>query len=276
MKETHASTMTVLAAEQDAAPEAPADDEAAQKESVQKNVLYSIAGVLFIVVGGIGIYSAYTRYHVAMTPVTVALSAPAPIFVDSREQVSGTDAALLRAIGQSLGEPLALNAVRLLAFTDASTTDRTIFSALNLHAPGIVLRNISSSGSMAGIVNTSSGQSPFFILSVASYSAVFSGMLSWESTMPGDVAGLFPPYSEAHTASSTATTTPVAVPSTTNLKVGFRDEVASNHDVRVYRDSMNRSVLLYGFWNQSTLVIVRDATAFAEIIGRLATSQALP
>ena len=53
----------------------------------------------------------------------------------------------------------------------------------------------------------------------------------------------------------------------------FHDEVVSNHDVRIYRDAAGKSILLYGYWNQFTLVIARDPAAFTEILGRLATSR---
>ena len=143
------------------------------------------------------------------------------------------------------------------------------------------MRNIEAGG-MVGIVNTAGGQYPFFILPVSSYSATFSGMLAWEPVIFNDL-GTFFPISSARTpmpiATTTATTTlsSIKVASTTPMKVlsqkaGFRDEVVSNHDVRVYRDAENKSLLLYGYWNQSTLVIARDATAFAEILGRLATA----
>ena len=57
-------------------------------------------------------------------------------------------------------------------------------------------------------------------------------------------------------------------------KPGFVDEVVRNHDVRVYRDATGKSVLLYGYWNQTTLVIARDVAAFTELLQRLATSRA--
>jgi hypothetical protein len=68
------------------------------------------------------------------------------------------------------------------------------------------------------------------------------------------------------TPSKTATTSKVA------LKVGFRDEVVSNHDVRVYRDASNKSLIIYGYWDQKTLIIARDPAGFAEILARLATA----
>jgi hypothetical protein len=121
---------------------------------------------------------------------------------------------------------------------------------------------------MAGVVNAGGSQSPFFILSVLSYSNTFSGMLAWEKTMPRSLVRLFPPYPVA--SGSTAST---SSPQATTV-AGFSDATIANHDVRVYRDEAGRSVFLYGYWNQMTLVIARDTAAFVEILKRLATSRA--
>lgn len=264
MKEVHASTATVLAAEQDAVPQmyqsAPG--------SSQSGFFYILAGVALLVASGFGVYFAYTHYSASLAPIILAPTVSAPIFVDEREQISGNGAALLQAINQSINKPLAESAVRLLYTADATTTNNSVFLALHEPAPNVLLRNINASGGMAGIVNTGgspsntlgTGQSPFFILSVSSYNNTFSGMLSWEATMSKNLEPLFPRY---EIASTTATTT----------IAGFRDEVVGNHDVRIYRNTAGQSVLLYGYWNQETLIIARDPAAFAEILQRLATSR---
>ena len=275
MSETHASTATILAAEQDAAP--LISQAVPEKSGEQRrNLWYVITTVFLFLLGSVGVYVAYAHYLTKTAPVLIAPVASTPIFVDSRATVSGTGSVLMQAIEQSVAQPLTPNSIRLLSFDASATTSTDVFSALDLHAPGILLRNIDVPGSMAGVINTSNGQSPFFILSVGSYTTTFSGMLSWEPTMQTYLGTLFPLYSMMSTASSTATTTR-AVPtnttaSTSTTNGGFRDEVVSNHDVRIYRDALGRSILLYGYWNQTTLVIARDPVAFTEILARLATS----
>ncbi|MBU6388348.1 hypothetical protein KGQ72_00495 [Patescibacteria group bacterium] len=260
MKETHASTATVLAAEEDSQPVLV---QSSIQESPRNKYLYIIAGVILLVAGAAGAYIAYTRYAAATAPVVPVQTVSAPIFVDEREQLSGTGTALLQSLLQSTARPLVSGTVRLLYI--ASTTAESVFSLLPLSAPDVVLRNINAEGSMAGVVNVGGSQTPFFILSVSSYSNTFAGMLSWEKTMPRDLAALFgasmPP-------ASTATTTRAA-----NMPPGFRDEVVSDHDVRIYRDETGTSLMLYGYWNQATLVIARDPSAFTEILQRLATSR---
>ncbi len=283
MKDTHASTATVLAAEQDAAPLRSELREGTAPRSSLSNILYSIAGILFLILGIIGSYIAYTRYLTKVEPIILAPAVSTPIFVDEKEKIIGTaPTAIRQAIEQSVTRPLAPNTVRFLYTDFATTTDNSIFSALQLPAPGALLRNLNASRSMAGIINTGENQSPFFILSVASYSDTFAGMLSWEPMMPRDLSALFSPYPQPTVGTTTATTTATASGSqTSNASSGsltsipaFRDEVVSNHDVRIYRDGDDRSVLLYGYWNQTTLVIARDPAAFIEILGRLATTRA--
>ncbi len=261
MKETRASTATVLAAEQDSTFRPSA---ASPEQFSRSGLIFSIAGVLLLILGAAGAYIAYTRYLSVSAPVVLTLSVKAPIFVDEREQIAGTGLALSRAIAESVAHPITQGAVRLL-YTEGATTT-SIFSALQEPAPGSLLRNISAASSMAGVIRIKGSQSPFFILSITSFSNTFAGMLEWERVMPRDLAQFFPPYASGQTASSTtATSTPVAI-------AEWRDEVIANHDARVYRDTSGRSVLLYGYWDQATLVIARDPAAFTEILARLATS----
>ena len=279
MQQGHAALSTVLAAEQDAGPRAP---EASSQQFSRSNLMYLIAGVVLLVTGISGATIAYLRYQAAITPVVVAPSETTPIFVDEREMVSGTGTTLVQAVKQSVDRPIKQGAVRLLTFTPTAGAD-TVFSALRTTAPGTLLRNVNAQGSMTGIVNAGGSQSPFFIFSVTSYSQTFAGMLQWERLIMHDLGGLFPPYPapimNAPTATSTVAATTTTKVATSSLQVAagsvatFHDEVVSNHDVRIYRDAAGKSILLYGYWNQFTLVIARDPAAFTEILGRLATSR---
>ena len=207
-----------------------------------------------------------------MAPVVLAPSVSAPIFVDEREQVSGTGAALVQAIEKSVNRPIAASGSIRLLYTASSTDTGSIFSALDLSAPFVLQRNIRAAGSMAGVVNTGGVQSPFFILSVSSYSDTFSGMLTWEPMMRRDLITLFPPYPVTSAASTTATSTPPVSPPALSA-MAFTDSTVANHDVRIYNDTQGRSIILYGYWNQTTLVIARDPASFTEIVQRLATSR---
>ena len=277
VKRTRASTATILAAEQDSLPRPP---HVVPRESSPVGFSYLIVGAVLFIVSIAGAYAAYQYYAITGEPITPAPAVPTPIFVDEREEISGASPALLQAITASAQRPLPAGTVRLLyvASTDSAGSPQAtgtvnVFSALPLSAPDVLLRNLNTAGTMAGVVNVGGVQSPFFILSISSYSNVFSGMLSWEPLMPSYLAELFPSYARQPTDfGGQATSSTVALP--VPPAVTFVDVTVANHDVRAYRDASDRDVLVYGFWNQATLVIARDAAAFTEIIGRLATFRA--
>jgi hypothetical protein len=185
--------------------------------------------------------------------------------------------------------PLAPSTIRFLYSNNATTTRDSIFVTAQIPAPDILRRNIVGAGSMVGVVQTAGEQSTFFILAVSSYNQTFGGLLAWEKTsMLRDLEQFYPSYPApvvpvAIVATTTATST-VAKPATTTpaatstppapaYRAGFYDEVVANHDVRVYKDAKNRTVLLYGYPDQKKLVIARSAAAFTEIVDRLRNSR---
>lgn len=261
----HASGATILAAEQDAGPTPRTRPPAVQHH---RTWVYVTLGIVLFGLGGAGSYFAYAQYQTKMLPVAVEPTVSAPIFVDERSVVAGTSTPLLSAVMASLQKPPPVSTVRLLYETATTTADMSVFNALMLPAPDILLRNIVAQGSMAGIVNVGGTVTPFFILAVSSYSDTFAGMLSWEKTMPRDLSALFPANTSVDVASSTVATTTLAL----KAPPLFRDVVIANHDARVYQDA-GGAVLVYGYWNQSTLVIARDQYAFSEILNRLGTSK---
>jgi hypothetical protein len=281
VKETHASPATVLAAEQDASPVVV---EAHTEKHTLRGVLFVVLGFVLLVVGAGGAYYAYTRYQNSAAPVEPIVEVAAPIFVDERAEISGTGVALLSALQQGAAQPLGLSKVRLLY---ASST-LSVFSLLPFDAPNELVRNVQKDGSMAGAVNTGVSQSPFFILLVSSYSTTFAAMLAWEPSMMRSLATLFPPTisspvvpaavstSTATSSSSVGTTTPrvaTTTPAKPKQEPGFRDEVISNADVRVYRDEEGKVGLVYGYFSPTTLIIAKDQYAFTEILERLRTTR---
>ena len=291
VQDTHASTASILAAQQDAgpAPKAPTRD-----SHSRSGLLFVISGIVLLLLGGAGAYAAYLAYQNRPLPVVVAPTVTAPIFVDERTQLSGTSTALETAIVQSAATPLASDGVRFLYTVTSTSTDQSVFSALQLPAPSILLRNIDATGSMAGIVQLHGVPSVFFILSVQSYSDTFAGMLSWEGTMARDLARLFPPYPTNTATSTVATTTtatssvasstPQATSSTTPTqtdtgtfsvlyKPGFFDEVVASHDARAYRDTAGKTLFIYSYANPNTLIIARNEEALTEILSRISTSR---
>jgi hypothetical protein len=219
------------------------------------------------VLGAGALFAAYARFVINTSPVELALGPAAPIFTDEQEAVRGSGQELMQAFLGAVGRPLGEGKVRLLY--NPSATSTTVFNALALGAPDTLLRNISPEGSMAGVI-AAGEQTPFFILSVSSYGDTFAGMLAWEPRMLSALAALYPPRTDQR-ATDVSSTTPGVAPSA--RQAGFSDDVVANHDVRIYRDGFGRGIVIYGYWNQSTLVIARDEAAFAAILSRLATTR---
>ncbi len=118
-------------------------------------------------------------------------------------------------------------------------------------------------------------------------------MLSWEPMMLNDLAAFYPAYPPLQIAAPSVATTTVAAATTTDAAPvpsatttprealltyipGFSDKVIANHDVRVYTDAAKRTLLVYGYWDETTLIIARNEAAFTELAGRLARSRTQP
>jgi hypothetical protein len=246
LDETRSSNASVLAAESDARKNTP-------RSSTVYNLPLIIGGVVFILLGSLGGYGTYHYLSKQSIPVLLTPTIEAPIFVNEREQITGSGSGLIEAIESSISNPLAANAVRLLYTSAATSTTRDVFRALKLQAPNVLLRNIETEGSMSGVVNAGGINTLFFILRVSSYGDTFAGMLAWEPRMQTDLSIFYP-----------ATTTG------SNL---FQDEVLESHDIRVLRDISGASIVLYGYINPSTLLIAADEKAYQEILDRLVHSR---
>lgn len=262
LKETGASTTAVLAAEQDA-PRAPVVAAPVQKGGW----VYALAGVVLLLGGGGALYAGYAYYISHPSSVPAIVVPTAPIFVDDRDSVSSIGTELVRAVSLAAAAPLPSGKVRLISYTGSDTG--AAYAALFPNAPDILLRNIDTDKSMVGAVGQGATANTCFILSVESYGDTFSGMLAWEPRMPRDLATLFAAYPVAVASSTQASSTP-AVASTTPL--GFMDKVVANRDARTYKDAQGKTVLIYGYFNQRTLVIARDESAFTELMTRLSSS----
>lgn len=282
-KETGASKISILAAEQNALGSArPVPQLRVKKKS---RALFIGGAVLLIIAGGASIYAAYALVtgHPA---VIVAPQISSLIFADAHAELSGTGADLRAGLVGLDSAILGEGGVEVAYITYATTTAKgdtiklpatggALISALGLGAPDLLLRNVDPA-STAGVIRASGETRPFFIFRVASFERTFAGMLAWEPDMGDDLAVFYPPYPEAPiTGTTTATSTAASTaPAAKAFGPSFADEVVDNHDVRVLRDSAGRSILLYGYQDKQTLVIARNEAAFTELLARLASTKA--
>ncbi|HVX90128.1 MAG TPA: hypothetical protein VHC20_00505 [Candidatus Paceibacterota bacterium] len=259
------SAFSILAAQADA-PRAVTQTTTVQTRS-NHGLAYALAATVLLVGGSLVLYFTY-NYFVARSPVEVIATAPTgTITGDTSTTISGNGSQLMSALSGVAANGVPQGDVALVYLTVGTSTEGggALVNALQLPAPSILLRNISDASSV-GVIHAGDETRVFFILAATSYERTFAGMLSWEPTIGQDLAQLYPSY--AITQDPNASTTP-AVP----LPPRFVDETVANHDVRALKDSQNRTVLLYGFRDQNTLIIARDETAFTTLLARLSASQ---
>src|SRR3989338_917185 len=145
VKKTGAVTATILAAEQDSAPRPLRTEDI--PSSSKKNLFYSIAGTMLVVIGAGAAFFSSPPSAAPPLPAVIE-SVPIPIFVDEREQISGSGAVLLQAIEQSVSRPLAPRTVRLLYTASSSTSDNARYRA----RPGNIRRDTQPSRAITSVV----------------------------------------------------------------------------------------------------------------------------
>ncbi len=209
------------------------------------------------------------------------------MFADEYREITGSGIALQSALAETAtGTLVSGNVLVTYVMTKGTDEQGATFStplggdafvrALMPRAPDILLRNVASE-STVGAINTGTDTKPFFALRVDSYERTYAGMLTWEPLMARDLAVIYPLHpAEAlpaitPAATSTATTSvPVALdPMPAAPLSRFSDAIVANHDVRVLRDTMGRSLILYGYADKLTLLIARDEAAFEALLARL-------
>ena len=289
-----ATTFSVLAAQQDAAP-LPIPQALTSNKGDQKRLLVAVAsGVILLVLAVGGVYATYQFVMTMRNTPIASISVPSIVFADEYKEVSGTGTALMSALATSANETLVAGNVLVTYVTepvagegDALLTKPApggvLVRALELQAPDILLRNIADE-STVGIVNADGETRAFFALRVDSYERTYAGMLTWEPLMQRELALLYPLYPATSvpvapvvaTTTAVASTTPQPEPVTSGPATAltrFADAIVANHDVRILRDTNGRSLILYGYVDKQTLIIARDEAAFETLASRLRSNE---
>ncbi len=288
-----ASAFSVLAAEQDAHVTLPARSEPAPDH--KKTLIAVGTGIVLLLLAGGGVFATYQFVMTMRNTPIASLTVPSIVFADEYRELSGTGLDLMESLALAANSALLPgNVLVTYILTSSSSEDGPILTspaggkafmyALAVPAPDILLRNIAEQSTI-GVVNTGGDTKAFFALRVDSYERTYAGMLTWEPLMARDLALLYPLYPatipervetvtvSTTTATSTATTTSVTVTPSFAIeapaRTRFEDTVVANHDVRVLRDTNGRSLILYGYADKRTLLIVRDEAAFEALLPRL-------
>lgn len=284
-----ASTFSVLAAEQDSRTKTAAVLRE-PKKSPLKAILTVVTGILLLGLAGGGVFATYQFVMTMRDTPIAAFTVPTIVVADEYRELSGTGPTLLGALAAAAdGRLVSGNVLVTYILTSTEGEDSTVLRAptggpafmraLGIPAPDILLRNIAEESTI-GVVNVGNDTKAFFALRVDSYERTYAGMLTWEPLMLRDLGALYPLYPVATPSpvdvatstatSTTATTTAAQAPTTAAPALTrFEDAIVANHDVRVLRDTQGRSLVLYGYADKRTLLIVRDESAFEALIARL-------
>ena len=294
---SNASAFSVLAAEQDARVSTAQESSAPNKGRPLKVVFAVFTGVVLFALAGGGIFLTYQFVTTMRNTPIAAITVPSIVFADEYRKLEGTGSALMQALASASNGALVSGNVLVTyiiaeggegsgELLSAPAGGAVFLRALILPIPDILLRNIASE-STVGIVNAGTQTRAFFALRVDSYERTYAGMLTWEPLMARDLALLYPLYpvevvqaqeltstttsavSGTSTASTSTTSKPIATPASATASTRFEDIIVANHDVRVLRDTNGKTLMLYGYADKRTLLIVRDEAAFEALLARL-------
>lgn len=287
-----ASTFSVLAAEQDSQTKT-ASVLSEPKKSPVKIIAAVATGVLLLALASGGVFATYQAVMTMRNTPIAALTVPSIVFADEYRELSGTGNELMSAFASAANGALVPgNVLVTYILTDTNGEDGSILKspaggalflrALQVPAPDILLRNIGEE-STTGVVNAGGNTTPFFALRVDSFERTYAGILTWEPLMHRDLGLLYPLYpvqsapviettvatTTATSTTSTTTSTVQETPTQAPASTRFEDAIVANHDVRILRDTNGRSLILYGYADKRTLLIVRDEPAFEALLARL-------
>ncbi|MEX2010373.1 MAG: hypothetical protein WD874_01015 [Parcubacteria group bacterium] len=230
-----------------------------EKKRIYSNIFFLIAGIIFLIGGGVGGYLTYNKYKEVTAVPTIITPTNRFIPIDEEKvlYVTGlTRESFINAVLDERGMPLVPGSIKQLQWKKAGAMGQLqpvteFFLILNAGTPDNFVRNLSRDY-MIGMIGEDNAET-FIILKTDSYENAFSGMLAWEENMPRDILPLFAPE---------------VLPSATGTPA-FTDLTIKNKDVRVLQDENGVGVLFYTFYNQLYIVFAQSEGALTSIIQRL-------
>ncbi len=296
MKSQNTSAVQMVAREQDRGsqgmvttmPKNPNQSGLVQQQSSLPKIVFAIAIILFV--GGVGFlgYAAYVRFAPSLPslaslvpsfsekPAPQKPNTPAPVVTRtiSRPLVS---AEVARDVSVMQTSPAALT-VTLAPFRSESGFTRLDLFRATTSVPLVTADFLPGFGRNAlpellrsfeprfafGYFAHQNESDAYLILTTRSYSQTFAGMLSWEKDLVRDLGKLVmtPAREDAYRARVAETKSTL-----------FTDDVLSNKDVRVARNTDGSVFLVYGFLDIETVVITTSEQAFVEVIDRVRTAR---
>jgi hypothetical protein len=167
-----------------------------------------------------------------------------------------------------------LRNIEILNNQNIKVNSHDFLKALSPEIPNTLLRAFAPEY-MFGIYSESNNV-PFIILKIDSFQLAFSGILRWESSMEDGLKTLIRKNEirNIETSISTttiSTTTETIQRNTDNLlreRVTFSDAIIKNKDVRIMRDELQRTLIMYTFIDKENLIITTEEATLVELLRR--------
>jgi hypothetical protein len=227
-----------------------------------KNKFSVVIGLILLIFGAVIVGTVYYAIRSSQKNPPVALPKSAPLNYNQEFDFdigSSTGAAFVGAIlAEEKSFNSAQNSVLYINPTEngAGAFAKDVFIELSPHIPPSLLRNLGDSY-MLGLYSSGANH-PFIVLTVDDYGAGYAGMLAWENTMIPDIGQIF------NVPSPVGTSTPPYV---------WSDETVQNKDLRIVKDQNGRTVLLYSFLNESTILITDNEETFDAVLEKFFNDQ---
>ncbi len=238
------------------------------KSERTKKIAAYILGLVLLGSGGSALYYVLSKEDavVKIADQESFIFAEETYSIDITGRSSAENRALFekerQKLSASLGSMVEIRLTRTISLPENKTevkilTTEEFFQSFKLKPPPRLLRSFQPNF-MLGF-NVLSKNEPFLLLKTTSYEIAFSDMLDWEK----DVSGFFRPKRDFVKIGTTT------APSSDSLI--FKDAIYKNIDTRELKNEAGKTLLIYAFPNQETLVISTNPVTIGEVIDRLTT-----
>lgn len=253
LSKTKSSAATIMLAEQKKRESSPIVIERPRNLAV-RNKTFMVTGISLLVLGAIVVGAVYfvrsnEKVKVEMrTKAIIAFSEEHPIQSDNLSR----DIIISRIISEKQSYNAPPNSVLFLNFSKQNLEPYSVSDILPLLAPKIpqALGRTFENKYMIGIYSYFEGNEPFILFTTEDFPIAYSNMLKWERDMVSDLGRIFN-ISQSEYSSAL-----------------FIDETVKNKDLRVLKNSSQKTVLLYSFIDKNTLVITGNENIFNAINGK--------
>lgn len=253
LSKTKSSSATIMLAEQRKRESSPLLTQRPKNLAI-RNKTFVVVGLSLLILGLIVVGSVY--YFKSKEKVVVEMKTKAIIVYSAEKQIPSVgitrEALINRYVSEKESFKMPPNSVLFLNIVDDSlvfTNIDEITKILTPRMPSELIRSLENKY-MLGVYSFDSNE-PFIIFKVDDFPTAYSSMLKWEKDMVSDLGRIFQ-ISKDELGNETI----------------FSDQTIKNKDLRILRNTSQKTVLLYSFIDKNTIVVTSNENIFNAIIGK--------